>query len=451
MATMQHGDLLWQDFTHSQRPVGLRPSEIYAVANDAGVQDLLGRMQAVSMKGADENYGFDGPLGVLNSPRDAGLREKVKGMLVALDQDEIDAVVHCGIGGSELGATCLISAAGDGRAEYHPITTLNNQHLSDVIASLEGKRTVAVKVSRSNGTKETLTAYAVMVKNVPGISGQVAILGYEHEDGALAQGQEFLGIEGAMSGRYTAFHAANLFTMAALGVDIDAFHAGGVHMLERCVSGRSIEDNPALELAAHAYALNTQHGKTVWNTGVFSPRLVKYGDWLGQLTEESLVHRPDINITTKTSELSNKAHSYFQGWREGANATFHQFVFPVNQGALLQNPDPKYAGETMRDVEFAAYLGIAQSLADDGRPSYTTFLRDTSAGAMGQLLMRDMVATVLLGQMYGLDMEFDGGMASPFGYFGQPGVESYKIIMKAQLAHLDKLHQRLGALEGMFH
>ena len=458
MAKMMEGDKIYQDFTHSQRTVDVSPGKLEEIAKIDCVQGFIDEMQSVVSKGSPENYGFDdGMLSVINSPRDGDIRDEVKKVAENIREDvkDIQYIIHCGIGGSELGASTGISAAGNSDAEYIPITSLNNDHIARILDRIDPEKTVLIKATRSNTTKETLTAFNVFALALEDKIGDsyrghcVAVIGKDKRKEATDNGYQFVPVEGMMSGRYTGLHAANLFTMDLMGVDIDQLHEGARHMLKRCTEGRTIEDNPALEVAVYTFLMNTEKGKTVLNTGVFSPKLIKYGDLLGQLYEESLGHRGDISLTTKTSELSNKSHSYFQGWLEGANVTYHQMVFPIKNNEREVMADPQ-TGETLRDIEFAAYKGIVNALANAGRPSYTTFLDSVNENPLGQIMMRDQIATIILGELFGLRKEFIGGEKTDFGYFNQPGVEAYKILMKNELKNLKGLHQELKYMESNF-
>ncbi len=447
---------IYQDFELSQRPANLRPCDIEAIGAMPEIQGFIDELQETYSKCPEENYGFDKPLGVINSPRDEGIRKIVKAVADDVKRSvcDIKYVIHCGIGGSELGATMLISALGTEAREFIPITSLNNDYVKKALERIEPEKTVLVKSTRSNKTKETLVAFDVFASELEKKLGEkhrshcVAIIGKDKEGEARDRSYHFVPIEGEMSGRYTGLHAANIFTMYLMGVDIDALHEGAENMLRKCVLNRDVERNPALEMAAYVYFMTTQCGKHVLNTGVFSPYLLKYGDWLGQLVEESLCHG-SLGMTTKTSELSNKAHSYYQGWIESGDSTYHQFVFPVGEKEeAVCNPGKK--DETLGDIEFAAYIGISKSLADAGRPSYTTFMKSLNEGAFGELMMRDMIATMMLGELYGLRREYISGKATDFGYFNQPGVTKYKMISESELGNLSALKEKRSRAERIF-
>ena len=446
MAKVKPGDQIIQDFTYSQRPVNVSPADIKRIEDMEVVRNFLDELHQVRQYDEGERFGFDkSMLAVINAPRDDAIREKVKQVAQDLENSlggPVRYIVHCGIGGSELGATMGVTACGDGRARYFPITSLNTETITKIMQELVPKETVVLKSTRSNSTMETLAGFGTFVDFLKGklpdgeyVKHCVAIVDKKLE-GKLDQPYHFLPVEGNMSGRFSGLHAANLLTMYLNGVDIDALHEGARHMLDRCTSGKTAAENPALELAAYTYIMNVEKGLHILNAGIFSPDMVKYGDWAGQLVEESLNHRQDISFVTKTSELSNKAHSYFQGWLEGANNTYHQFVVPLNSKAKdIVTGVKGVEGKTLRQIEFAAYLGISEALANAGRPSYTTFMKEVNANALGQMMMRDMVATMFLGEMLGLRREYEKGKEINPGYLHQPGVEAYKVLMRGQLAN----------------
>jgi len=287
---------------------------------------------------------------------------------------------------------------------------------------------------------ETLSSYAVVQKYLEEKIGDrhmehcVAILGKNLADIAKERaGHHNIRIQPSMSGRYTGLHAANLFTASLMGVNRKGVKEGARNMLEKCLYAESLDRNPALKLAALQYAMHNS-GKKVFNTGVFSPRLVKYGDWRDQLMEESLGHNPSISFSTKTTELSNKLHSDFQNWIAGDNIFYHQFVFPLNSNqASIDVPGEQ---RTLDDIEYAAYLGTSEALKNAGRPSYTTFLESISPEAVGELMMRDMLATIYMGELFNLRNEPSAGGR---GYFYQANVELYKNIMKDKLGDLTSL------------
>ena len=463
MAKVKPGDAIFQDFRYSQRPVNITPQDVERIQSSQAVQNCLDEIADVAKYGEEERYGFDkSMLAVLNAPKDDAIRADVKKLAKKLEEDlkgPVKYVVHCGIGGSELGATMMVTACGDGETKYYPITSLNHDSITRIMREIDPKQTVLIKATRSNTTLETLAAFDLFEQFMERSLGSdykkqcVAIVDKKLEGQDSIAGYHFLPIEGNMSGRFTCAHAANLLTMYLNGVDVDAFHDGARHMLARCISGRTVEENPALEVAVYSYMMNREKDLLVFNAGIFSPDLTKYGDWLGQLVEESLVHRGDIALVTKTSELSNKAHSFFQGWIQGKSITYHQFVVPANNiegGELALKKVKGYEGRTAQQIEFAAYLGIAESLANAGRPSYTTMLERVDERTLGQLVMRDMISTMIMGELLGLRKEYENSKVINPGYLHQPGVENYKVLMRGQLAQPEKLQETIKGCVNMF-
>ncbi len=428
---------------------GATETELLEIASR--LKGFQGQVASTFAKKDKEDHGLGDALGVLNSPFDAQLRRAVKETVEDIKAQGTDVryVVLAGIGGSELGATSLISTIRSRGVSYYPITSLSSDYINAILGEIHPKQTILIMVSRSGTTKETLTAYSVVRNFLKAKLGDswkqhcVAILGTDKQDLAKQEAEHTkVQIIGSMSGRYTGMHAANLFTMALMGVDIDKFHEGAREMLEECQT-MDLQKNQALLLAALKYRM-LKTGRNVMTTNVFSPYLVKYGDWLDQLTEESLGQMDDIKHCTKTTELSNKLHSDFQNWLCGADIFFHQFVFPLSpQTRVIENP--LVQGETLADIELAAYLGTVKSLAERGRPSYTTFMDKVSEKSMGQLMMRDMLSVIYLCELFKLgEVSWTEGK----GYFNQPGVQAYKKIMTDLLKNRQLLAKELEQIEG---
>ncbi|HII17450.1 hypothetical protein A2311_06450 [candidate division WOR-1 bacterium RIFOXYB2_FULL_48_7] len=435
------------------------PQEISDVVNTIRSNHALhaGLKEAIEKRG-ERGHGLATTYGVLNAPFDYELGIEAKNISRAIREKGIEPrhIILAGIGGSELGATAAISAAGKQSVNYYPVTSLNNDAIVGIKQAVNPRESVLLMVSRSGTTKESTTAFEVMhsyfAEHLPKTelpSHIIQILGEDGIHAAKKKGYHTLPIVGSMSGRYTALHAANLLTMELAGVDIDGLTEGARAMYQRCFSVTATRSNPALEIAAVKYILTRQreeqYAKNIWVTSVFSPKLYKYGEWLDQLTEESLGHREDIFLTTKTAEFSNKAHSDFQNWIGGANRYLHQFVVPLESeyADILSGSNPENPAETVNDIEKAAYFGIAQSLALKDRPSFTTVTPAIDAYCMGQLMMRDMIATVYLGEVLGLHREekTDG-----IGYFNQPGVQHYKGIMNHLLGNPSALRRYVSVL-----
>jgi glucose-6-phosphate isomerase len=428
---------------------GITQKDIDKILKRPELKRIHDEMKLIFSKTKKNNFGFDTDLGVINSCRDEDLIKYIYETIDDIKKYKIDVkhVVLAGIGGSELGATAVIESCSKlvhGEIKYYPITSLNNDNISRIIDSIEPTKTILILVSRSGGTKESLTSYNVIKRYLEEKLGKyhirhcVAILGTDKSTIAnqLAEHTK-VKIQGAMSGRFTSLHAANLFTMALFGIDIKMIHDGALSILKNCVeTGLDFDNNISLSVAILKYLMNIKHEKIIFNTSVFSPKLVKYGDWLDQLTEESLGHNSKIKICTKTTELSNKLHSDFQNWWAGGDIFFHQFVFPIKSDSkLIKNP--LVENEFLDDIEFAAFIGTVKSLAINNRPSFITFLPEINEFYLGQLMMRDMISMIYLGELYGLGNEIN---IMGKGYFNQPGVENYKKIMNELLKDKSKLH-----------
>ena len=138
MAKVKPGDAIFQDFTYSQRPVDITPQDIERIQNSPAVQNFLAELGEV-MKYKEERperFGFDkNMLAVLNAPKDEEISGKVKELADRLKDiagGQVKYVVHCGIGGSELGSTMMVTSCGDRETRYFPITSLNHDSITRI-------------------------------------------------------------------------------------------------------------------------------------------------------------------------------------------------------------------------------------------------------------------------------------------------------------------------------
>ena len=144
---------------------GVSDMELRSIVESPHIASIHKQLLETFEKRSQPGHGFETDLGVINSAYDTELRETVKQTLEDISDAGITVtdVVLAGIGGSELGATAVISACGTTDVNYHPITSLNNDNISRILGSIDPKGTVLIEVSRSGTTKETLTAYKVVI------------------------------------------------------------------------------------------------------------------------------------------------------------------------------------------------------------------------------------------------------------------------------------------------
>jgi glucose-6-phosphate isomerase len=94
---------------------------------------------------------------------------------------------------------------------------------------------------------------------------------------------------------------------------------------------------------------------------------------------------------------------------------------PIGSSTLDQDQLNDLAEKALPEVLNAAISGTNQAYAEDGRPTTDLRLPRLDEGSLGQLFQLLMLATAVEGRLIGINP------------YGQPGVESYKKHMNANL------------------
>jgi glucose-6-phosphate isomerase len=94
---------------------------------------------------------------------------------------------------------------------------------------------------------------------------------------------------------------------------------------------------------------------------------------------------------------------------------------PVGEQAWDQDQLNQLADRTLPELMTAAIKGTNKAYADDRRPTADLVLPKIDEFHLGQLFQMLMLATVVEGRLMGINP------------YGQPGVEAYKLNMKAEL------------------
>ncbi|MFP5350783.1 MAG: glucose-6-phosphate isomerase, partial [Gammaproteobacteria bacterium] len=243
------------------------------IARNALAQ-LAPRLQTVHAQTIERmRGGFDAPYACLNlhetMPRECAAIETEAAKLRAFRD-----VIVIGIGGSNLGTMAVQQAlAYGGRSRggptLHYVDNIDPDYLHDLLARLSPADTGVIAVSKSGGTLETATQYLVirewLAQRLGADSQRHQWVVTDPKAGwlrALANQEKLatLPVPPNVGGRYSVLSAVGLLPLAVVGVDIRALREGARANAERC-AGADAAANPALEMAAAFYALDTQKAK----------------------------------------------------------------------------------------------------------------------------------------------------------------------------------------------
>lgn len=385
-------------------------------------------------------------------------------------QQEVDAVVFLGVGGSYLGNKVLFDVfAGSGwnvgceksRQGYPRVyfsgNNLDVDQYCEVVSELEylaehrlGKkeqfRVVLVPISKSGTTLETLAAFAYFYEHCQKSSLlqlEVAVV-TDLNNGVsplytLAQEHSWhcFDIKEGIGGRFCIFSDPGLITATAIGMDIDAFLRGARDMEIACQSAVP-EENPALLNAVLKYTAAAK-GADIEVFMPYAAKMKSVGEWYVQLLAESLGKRQDregntvyYGRTPVAAVGSTDMHAQTQQHQDGKKDKVVQFVeiLEREQQITLNNPFShiaafkKYDKLAVDDALKIALAANAEALTGDGRLNAKYILPRIDEYYLGQLLYFLMLSVAYEGELADVDA------------YDQPGVETYKQIMKQKMSQL---------------
>jgi glucose-6-phosphate isomerase len=369
-------------------------------------------------------------------PYNKRLAERVKETAKRAKQMKIQTIVWVGIGGSSLGPRVIQEAFESTRTvEFIIIDTIDPAALQFYLEILDWKSTMVVVVSKSGETLESMSAFFLFwdrLKSTRGIKPAHHVVGItdakrgELRSFCMDHDIEMLPITRDTGGRYCIFTPAGLLALALLDQEIDDFLRGAKDMDTIC-QNVSLDENPAAQLAAGQFLLETKRGYQVRIIMPYSQRLASIARWNQQLIAESLgkdeLHNPIPLAAVGTQDQ----HSLLQQWMQGPRKGWHLFIRETEKPELRVpkdlDPEFKYmAGKTFGQLLDACYEGTSRALTSVKRPHATLTLSRLDAYHLGQLFFVLMTEVVLLGKLYRIDP------------YGQPGVELGKTIAKQILS-----------------
>ncbi|GGL27758.1 glucose-6-phosphate isomerase [Halarchaeum grantii] len=378
---------------------------------------------------ADDEFGY----AALNLPERAD-PDAIRAAVAPLA--DADTVLTVGIGGSSLGAATLTDAlATEGEAHY--LDNVDPAQVSSLLDDLDLESTAVNVVSRSGTTAETLANFLVVREAyeergvdwtertlvTTGDSGNLRDLADEHDLPVLA-------VPDGVPGRFSALSTVGLAPAALLGVDIEGVLAGARE--ERDALSGSLFETPAYAYGALLYALDGRGA----HANVMMPyheSLETYAEWYAQLHAESL-GKDGLGQTPVRALGATDQHSQLQLYRAGPNDKLVTFVH-ARDGPDVPIPSADLdgldylAGATLGELRDAEFAATEASLADVGLPSVRVEIERVDAPAVGGLLFGMEAATVLAGELYGVET------------FVQPAVEWGKEVARGLLRGEEALEE----------
>ena len=355
----------------------------------------------------------------------------------AIDATGMDTVLQIGVGGSALGSELVIDALKkpDSR-RFVLIDTVDPVGLTEILRSVDPKRTVVIVASKSGLTPETRTALRIVEAEFASsgicLADQaISITGPNSPLAEISASWKLtLPIWEWVGGRTSVCSPVGLVSMHLCGIDIDAFLEGAAAMDEW--TRKTPPNNPAALMAL----LWAQSGHNSLAVLPYVNSLRHLTRHLQQLVMESLGKAEDRNgrtvhrgLTVFGNKGSADQHSIIQQLRDGPEGVMVHFidvVGPTTESHLMQDA---------ADLQFALLSGTRQALAEKGRPVISITLPDLNPASLGALIALFERAVGFTAELWDINA------------YDQPGVEAGKRQSEFQLDQISAVIAALGPTE----
>jgi glucose-6-phosphate isomerase len=308
-----------------------------------------------------------------------------------------------GIGGSALGPQFVASALGQPGADKLKACFLDNTDPDGIDKTLSTishdlRRTLAIVISKSGGTKETRNGMleATQAYQRAGlVFGQhaVAITSQGSELDKFSKANRWIGqfpMWDWVGGRTSELSAVGLLPAALQGFDIDNMLSGAKACDEVTRSIDALRNPAALMAAMWFYSGNGAGAKNMVVLP-YKDRLELFSKYLQQLIMESLGKEIDLTgrrvnqgLTVLGNKGSTDQHSYIQQLRDGLSNFFVTFIEVLRDrnGDSIQIEPNVTTGDYLNGF----FQGTRHALHENGRESITLTLSQVSPFAVGVLI-----------------------------------------------------------------
>ena len=378
-------------------------------------------------------------------------------------QENCEAVVVAGIGGSYLGARMVIDALSNVFGWLQPSdmprilfagNNISEDYLTELIGYLKTVKFGVINISKSGTTTETALTFRLLKKMCEEQRGKevakkVIVAVTDAKRGAARttadqEGYKSFVIPDNVGGRFSVLTPVGLLPIAVAGYDIAQLVKGAQDMEAECALDRPFAENPAAVYAACRNALY-QTGKKIEILANYMPKLHNLGEWWKQLYGES-EGKDGKGIFPAAVDLTTDLHSMGQWIQDGERTIFETVVSVENPNTTLLFPADEenldglnfLAGKRVDEVNKMAELGTQLAHVDGGVPNIKVSIEKLDEYNIGQLIYFFEKACGI------------SGLLLEVNPFNQPGVEAYKKNMFALLEkpgyekETEAIKQRLG-------
>ena len=358
----------------------------------------------------------------------------------------VDLVIAIGIGGSYLGAKCVIEALSHNFAKQlkrkdapevvFAGNNLSEEYLAELMDLAAERNVACIVISKSGTTTEPAVAFRVVKQFIEARYGKgeaadriVAIT--DAQKGALKtlatqESYESFVVPDNVGGRFSVLTPVGLLPICVAGFDIKALVEGA----QDAAKGLEIKSdkNPAIIYAAMRNCLFKEVGKSTEILVNYNPKLTYVAEWWKQLYGES-EGKEGTGIFPASVNNTADLHSMGQFIQEGSRIMFETVLHVDNaQRSVVIESDSQnldqlnyLAGKHVEHCNHMAELGTVLAHIDGGVPQMSVNLERVDAFNLGGLLYFFEFACGISAYLLGVNP------------FNQPGVEAYKKNMFALL------------------
>ena len=358
----------------------------------------------------------------------------------------VDLVIAIGIGGSYLGAKCVIEALShnfardlkrkDAAQVIFAGNNMSEEYLAELMDLAAERNVACIVISKSGTTTEPAVAFRIVKQFIEERYGKaeaasriVAIT--DAKKGALKtlstqEGYKSFIVPDNVGGRFSVLTPVGLLPIAVAGLDIRALLEGALEA-EKELAKKSA-DNPAIQYAAMRNLLYKECGKKVEILVNYNPKLTYVAEWWKQLYGES-EGKDGMGIFPASVNNTADLHSMGQFIQEGDRVMF-ETVLHVEKArrSVVIGEDPQnldqlnyLTGKHVEHCNHMAELGTKLAHIDGGVPQMEVSFEQVDARNLGNLLYFFEFACGVSAYTLGVNP------------FNQPGVEAYKKNMFALL------------------
>ena len=418
--------------------VSVKHAENYVAKNE--IDALLPEVKEAKRHLLDGDAAGNDFLGWVNLPMeiDAAMLASMKADVARLAAKS-SVMVVIGIGGSYLGARMVIeafqsefAAMQNGKIPYivYAGHTLGEDYYTQLLAMLDHEDYSIAVISKSGTTTEPAVTFRIVKAHLEKKYGHneaasriVAITdarrGALHEI-AKQEGYPMYVIPDNVGGRFSVLTPVGLLPIAMAGYNIDNLLAGARDMRERCLTGNTFEDNPALLYAAVRNALYRK-GIKVEMLVSCQPNLRYLAEWWKQLYGES-EGKNGKGLLPHSLSITTDLHSMGQYVQEGERLMMETMVRVKRPNTTVAVPLDEQnldginylCGKSLTEINDCAAEGTIEAHVSGGVPVIEIEVDRIDEYTLGQMIYFFEFACGVSGYTLGVNP------------FDQPGVEAYK-------------------------